>query len=181
MVTVNLDGLPPGAKVLIDGWEKRPPLELPESREERQLSVEAPGYRTETRRFVPDRDQTLSLRAELLPAEPASPPAKLDAVINIASDPPGALVWIDDDPVSKGRTPLALSMPLSSEPRKVTLQLNGYRLRSLVVVPDGDRTPDVIRLVRTSSFPRGKAKPARPQPPEPDSEITKAHFIKLPD
>jgi serine/threonine-protein kinase len=177
-VTINLVGLPPDARVLLDGAPQSLPLHLDRDERARELAIHAVGFETEVRQIVPSADQTLRIQLRPVPEAAEAPRVS----INIDSLPQGAEIWVDGESASVGPTPRALYVPRSSEPRRITLRLPGYLERSIIFVPDGDRMPDVVRLVRSpvaakrklTKAPRRMARPL----PEPPAESS---YIRLPD
>jgi hypothetical protein len=61
-VTITLKGLPPKAKLSIDGEPVENPFELPRAETRVELEVAAPGYVLYKKKFVPDEDRTLRIR-----------------------------------------------------------------------------------------------------------------------
>jgi hypothetical protein len=66
-VTIEIDGLPAGAWVELDGVPAEPPLVVPRSGDLLKLEIRADGFVTYEDRLIPDRD--LVLRPELIPAD----------------------------------------------------------------------------------------------------------------
>jgi serine/threonine protein kinase len=168
-VTITVTGSPPDATFNLDGWPKKLPIRLARGSQQYELSVWAPGFESQVQTIRAEADQEIQVHLKPLVAEPVHAP---EVSINIASDPPGAEVWIDGESASLGTTPKAIAVPKSTEPRRITLKHEGFQTRSLVVVPDIDRAPNVVRLVRIPAV-RRKAAPPREEPKRP--------YIMLPD
>ncbi len=62
MTTIELDGLPPEAKVYLDQKQVAPPIETPRSTHQVQLRVAAPGYQDYEKTIVPDKDILMDIR-----------------------------------------------------------------------------------------------------------------------
>jgi serine/threonine-protein kinase len=71
------------------------------------------------------------------PPPPASVPAPVQAEISVESDPPGAAVWLDGQPV--GATPLTTRLAADAREHTVKLELAGYRTEQRQVVADKNR------------------------------------------
>jgi serine/threonine protein kinase len=76
------------------------------------------------------------------PVAPVVTPLAQPAVVRVrvASNPPGAEVFLDGDETARGLTPLTMMIPRGDAPRKLTLKAKGFRAESADVVPDSDGT-----------------------------------------
>jgi len=81
--------------------------------------------------------------------------------VEVRSDPPGALIFIDGSP-SGLVTPATLNgLPLA-RPLRIQLSKDGYRPAALTVTPEASpRSPQVIALVQTGAIVRLSGLPAR--------------------
>src|SRR6185369_2524769 len=67
-------------------------------------------------------------------AEPQSPTIK----VNVATQPPGADVYLGDEAAARGQTPLTLPLARGSTAQRLTLRLKGYETQTSDVMPDAD-------------------------------------------
>jgi tRNA A-37 threonylcarbamoyl transferase component Bud32 len=56
---------------------------------------------------------------------PSPPAAPAKARITITSQPPGAEIWIGDEPTARGNTPLSLELPVAAPATRAVLRLAG--------------------------------------------------------
>jgi eukaryotic-like serine/threonine-protein kinase len=142
---------PPGVEVALDGV--RTGLTTPAVIEDvvlsrrHEVSLDAPGVQPIT---VPVEPEPGSLVRRVS--------AKLETALGaleIASDPPGAEVRIDDR--RAGTTPLTVTGVRLDERHRVDLTLAGYEFDQFVVLPDKDGTRFSRKLGRIETKPRGKA------------------------
>jgi serine/threonine-protein kinase len=59
------------------------------------------------------------------PAAPPAAPAKIN--LSVVTTPPGADVFVGDDPASRGKTPLALELPRAEGETTVTVKAEGWK------------------------------------------------------
>jgi serine/threonine-protein kinase len=70
-------------------------------------------------------------------APDSTPPPPAPAItLTFVTQPSGAQVWLDGERRARGVTPLALRLPASSSPRRVSMRLRGYRAAVIDVVPN---------------------------------------------
>jgi serine/threonine protein kinase len=99
-----------------------------------------------------------AIEAPAAPSEPVEAPL-VNVTISLDSTPPGArVVWGGED---RGTTPLALSVPQSTEPIEVTLELEGYEPYAERITPDVNQR---LRLSLVRGRARGRARTAQPTP-----------------
>jgi serine/threonine protein kinase len=118
----------------------------------------------------------------------APPPAPTPNVsVRVTSDPPGAQVYLGNDPTPKGQTPLFLSVGRSVLAQRVTLKARGFKPVSTDFTPDADSRlqltlprdvpaaplPTAGQEKKARKRPTGKraadsSAPARPEAPQPD-------------
>jgi hypothetical protein len=85
-VVIELQGVPAGAVVTVNGQRMTAPLQLVRSEQARIVRVTAPGYQPFQRSIKPDRDQVIAVhmakaataaaRAPVKPPAPAKPDKK---------------------------------------------------------------------------------------------------------
>ncbi|MCB9593282.1 MAG: PEGA domain-containing protein [Sandaracinaceae bacterium] len=95
----------------------------------------------------PEPAAPVAIEPEALPVEvPAAAPEPAEVLITLATDPPGAVVFVDGEEV--GRSPVRIAAPPEGEHRAVRLWMDGYATRELRI---GHRTqPEVtVALDRT--------------------------------
>jgi hypothetical protein len=68
-VTVDIKGLPRGARVTVDGLIQKLPLTLSRSEKPKVLKVKAKGYLPHRQTIVPSRDNTLSIEMKAVKVE----------------------------------------------------------------------------------------------------------------
>jgi serine/threonine-protein kinase len=99
-----------------------------------------------------------------------APPAPASAEIEVQSDPPGAQVFLGDEPAARGVTPLHLSLARSTVAVRVALKQAQYADRSVSLTPDHDAQlhvaleplPPPPPAVRPAPPPARKKTPPRP-------------------
>jgi serine/threonine-protein kinase len=132
-VRIGVRSQPTGAAVLVDGRDSgvvtNGELVLPSGGpREVTLTFRKAGHRDETRSLrlpLPGREGvSVALEAEILP-------------LRVTSDPPGATVQLDGEPVA-GRTPLELVLDGDEREHRLVVALDGYEPRE-VVVARGER------------------------------------------
>ncbi|HEY0714337.1 MAG TPA: protein kinase [Polyangia bacterium] len=94
---------------------------------------------------------------------PVAAPATV--ALQVVSQPAGALVFLDDDETSVGRTPVTLKLPRSEQPRVLWLRLPRHRDVSRAVILDRDQsiTLDLPRLAKRPPRPSPAAEEPAPQ------------------
>ena len=121
--------------------------------------------------------------APAAPVELPPPAAPLEVSVTIDSEPRGAAVWLDDDGKSRGVTPLSLVLPASRVARKLSLRRDGYRISSMSLLPNENRSIS-LALVPLRAAPRPPRRSVRPPPslPPPPSEApARAPYLKITD
>ncbi|MGZ3443964.1 MAG: PEGA domain-containing protein, partial [Polyangia bacterium] len=111
----------------------------------------------------------------------AAPPALSPTVtVRVVSRPAGADVFLDGERDSRGRTPLALTLPRSSTDNlRVVVRMKGYEPQTSDLTPDSDSRlqmtltrsapPRPVAVARPRPTPKPvKPPPARPKQPVPD-------------
>jgi serine/threonine protein kinase len=119
---------------------------------------------------------------ETTPAPQPIPPPSLPSTVTVRvlTTPAGADVFLDDETRSRGKTPLALTLPRSPTGNvHLAMKLRGYEPQTSDLTPDSDsrlqislqRTPPPRPVVAARPRPASKpapTKPARPKQPVPD-------------
>jgi serine/threonine-protein kinase len=87
--------------------------------------------------------------------------------VDVVSRPAGAMVWLAGDRQSRGRTPLTLTIAVSSKPVRLSLQLAGHRARTIGFVPERSGQIDlVLTPVRAAHATRGTRQRSRSVAPD---------------
>jgi hypothetical protein len=117
------------------------------------------------------------------PAPPAPAPPALPATVTVrvVTTPPGADVFLDGENEPRGKTPLALTMPRSSQNLRLAVKLRGYEPQTSDVTPDSDSRlqmtlsrmapPRPVAVAKPKPAPKPSKPapaPARPKQPVPD-------------
>ncbi|HEX6837912.1 MAG TPA: serine/threonine-protein kinase [Polyangia bacterium] len=113
------------------------------------------------------------------PAPVVAPPAPPKTVLlRVVTSPSGADVYVGGEPESRGKTPLQLTMPRSSETLRLAVKLHGYEPQTAELVPDSDSrlqmtlvkaaAPRPVAVARPRPAPKPAASKPRPKPPVPD-------------
>jgi len=113
------------------------------------------------------------------PLAPPPPVLPATVTVRVVTTPPGADVYLDSERDPRGKTPLALTMPRSSQNLRLVMKLRGYEPQTSDLTPDSDsrlqmtlaRTapPKPVVVAKPKPAPKPPApKPARPKPPVPD-------------
>lgn len=149
---------PPGASVLVDGRATGlvtdGELTLPSGGTGSvTLTLRKPQYREVSRVVtLPPTSDELQVVLEALPVASVSLP--------IASDPPGASVTLDGEPMT-GVTPLSLKIDPAREHR-IGLRLEGHAPQEIVVAAGGEPAP--LRVTFESTGPQGRVAVSAPYP-----------------
>ena len=94
------------------------------------------------------------------------------------TQPSGADVYVGGEPESRGKSPVALMVPRSSETLRVAVKLRGYESQTSELVPDSDSRlqMELVRVApsrplaaaRAKSGAKSATRASRPKPPVPD-------------
>jgi serine/threonine-protein kinase len=85
----------------------------------------------------------------LAPTPPPPPPVRrppAEVTIEVASQPPGAEVWLPGEDAARGKTPLKIAAHRGDAPVKLTLKATGYADASVTLDPDGEGGPVNVAL-----------------------------------
>jgi hypothetical protein len=122
--------------------------------------------------------------AATAPPAPVAPPVPATVTVRVATTPSGAEVFLDDEHVSRGRTPLAMTVPRSTTTNvRVTARLRGYEEQGSDLLPDSDSRlqMNLMRVMPTRPAvaarpkPAQKAKVVKPAPSRPKQPVPDLH------
>jgi tRNA A-37 threonylcarbamoyl transferase component Bud32 len=160
--TIVVKSDPPGALVFLDDEpQKRPtPTEiekLPVGKEY-EIRVEKEGFKPWTRTVEPEADKSLPIKAKL---------ERLVATIVVKSIPPGATVFLDDEP-QKRPTPIEIEKVPVGKQYEIRVEKEGFKPWTRIVEPEPDKSlrmkatlekfvpkPPLLGEIRISSDPSG--------------------------
>ena len=143
---------PANAEVIIDGGE---PLRSPltqgalDRRVEHVIQIAADGFLPQTRRFrfKENESETLQVKLEKV---------LLKAKLNVRSEPSGAIVMLDGEPL--GKTPIELSELSQSEAARLSVLLAGYEPYNEVLLLRGGKSVTVNAKLKEIATQKPKAK-----------------------
>ncbi len=106
---------------------------------------------------------TIVPASEAPPNEPRPVPLSADVKVRVHTNPSNADVTVEGETVSRGKTPLTMTLPRSGKSVSVTMSLRGYKPMTSVVTPDADTTLQLSLLAASShsSRPEKSEKPDR--------------------
>jgi serine/threonine protein kinase len=120
------------------------------------------------------------------PPPPAPPPPvepSKEVAVRINSTPSGAEVFLDGEPVARGRTPMTLMLPRGDQPHQLSVDAKGYQPHVVEVTPDSDSRLELTLTPRWAvpfKPSPGAAKPPHnhaPKPPAAKPDLKKGDVV----